>query len=169
MRSSGWGNPARVGDREGARVGAEQDVDAVHVQEVERGPAHRREDGLGVERLADSLVEGGESAGLLGELLGLEVARTLDGEAEMAADGLEEAQLRFVERRAGQRGDVEHAAARPVEGQRHAGVGHRLLQALRDRRHARAIDRVAGHLTVARREDLTAQALTEPLARVASR
>ena len=111
MRSSGWGSPARWATRERARVGAEQDVDAVHAQDLERRAAHRREHGLGVERLADALVEGGQGAGLLVvEPLGLEVARALDGEAELAADGLEEAQLVVVEGRA--------RAARPRSGRR---------------------------------------------------
>ena len=156
------GEPGQVGDGELARVRAEQDVDAVHVQDLERGASHRREHGLGVERLADALVEGGERAGLLVvEPLGLEVPRALDGEAELAAHRLEEAQLRVVERRAGRAATLRTPAARPVEGERHAGVGHRLVEARGDHRHARAVDGVAGLQPVARGEDLPAEALAE--------
>ena len=156
------GQTGQVRDVELARVRAEQDVDAVHAQDLERRPSHRGQHGLGVERLADALVEGGEGAGLLVvEPLGLEVARALDREAELAADGLEEAQLGFVEGRAGRGGHVEDAPARPVEDERHAGVRHRLLEPLGDRRHARAVGGVAGLHPVARGEDLPAEALAE--------
>jgi hypothetical protein len=105
---------------------------------------------------------GGERAGLLVvEPFGLEVARALDLEAELAADGLEEAQLGFVEGRAGRGGHVEDAPARPVEDERHAGVRHRLFEARGDHRHARAIGGVAGLQPVARGEDLPAEALAE--------
>ena len=44
----------------------------------------------------------------------------------------------------GRRGHVEDAAARAVEGERDAGVGHRLLEPVADHRHARALGGVPG-------------------------
>ena len=156
------GEPGQVGDGELPRVGAEQDVHAVHAQDLEGGAADRPQHRLGVERLADALVEGGEGAGLLVvEPLRLQVPGALDGDAELAAHRLEEAQLGVLERRAGSGRHVQDAAARPVERERHAGVGHGLLETGGDHRHARALGGVAGLGSVARGEDLPAEALAE--------
>ena len=79
------------------RVGAQQDVDAVDAQDLARGAAHRLQDGLEVQRPADGLVDRGQGPRLLvAEALGLEVPRPLHRQADLAAEGLEEAQLGLV-------------------------------------------------------------------------
>ena len=138
---------------------------AVDAHHAERRLADRLEHGLRVERLADALVERRERPRLLVvEPLGLQVLSALDREAELAAHRLEERELGGVEGGAGQRRHVQHAAARALERERHAGVRGRLLQALADHRHARALERVAGLPAAARGVHLAAQAFAEALA-----
>ncbi len=161
----GMSEAGQVADHELARVGSEQDVDAVDAHDTERRLANRLEHGLRVERLADALVERRERPRLLVvQALGLQVERPLDREAELAADGLEEQQLGGVERLAGKRRHVQHSAARALEHERHASVRGRLLQSLGDHRHARALLGVARLAAVAGGVHLAAQALAEPLA-----
>ena len=125
--------------------------------------AHRREHGLGVERPADALVEGGEGAGLLVvEPLGLEVPGALDGEAELAAHRLEEAQLvvRRTPRRAGRpRSGRRGSPRRSASGTQAWATGWS---------RPAAIVGMRGHSVVLRacmpwpeREDLPAEALAE--------
>ena len=158
-----------MGDVQLPRVGAEQDVHAVHPQDLEGGAAHRGEDGLGVERLADALVEGGEGAGLLVvEPLRLQVPRALDGDADLAAHRLEEAQLGLVEggpRRAPPRSGRPGSCRRTRGARWRARPAGRLVASP----EARAIIGIRGHSVVLRawppwpgREDLPAEALAEP-------
>jgi hypothetical protein len=78
-----------------------------------------------------------------------------------AADRFEKAELVVVEAAALRRGEVEDAAARAVEGERHRRVGDRLLEAVADRRHARTVGPVQRQAALARLEHPAAQALAE--------
>ena len=155
--------PCQVCHAEPLGARAEQDVDAVHVDDVEGRAADGSQHGLRVERLADALVEGRQRSRLLVvEALGLEMARALDRDADLAAHRLEEAELGIVEALAGQGGHVEDSAARPVEGERNARVRHRLLESIGDRRHAGALAAVQRLPALASGEHPSAEALPEP-------
>ncbi len=157
------GQTRQVGDAQSVRIRAEQDVHAIHAQDLERGAAHGLEHRLRVERLAaDALVERRQRACLLVvETLGLQVPGSLDRHADLATDRLQEAQLGLVEGAARRGRHVQDAAARAVEGERHAGVGDRRRDAGDDRRHARTVGPVEGLAGLAAVEDAAAQALAD--------
>jgi hypothetical protein len=162
LAQRGVAQPREVGHRHVARVGAEQDVDAVGTHHLERRAADRGQDRLGVERAADRLVDAGERTRLLvAQALEVERVRALDREAQLVAERVEKAQLVLGELQPRTAGDVEDTAARALEAQRDAGVGEGRREALHDVGHARALAGVAGLHPVAGREHLGAQALTE--------
>jgi hypothetical protein len=107
------------------------------------------------------LLRAASARSLVVEPLRLQVPGALDGQADLAADRLEEAQLGVLERLAGPGRDVEDAAALPVEGEGHARVGDGLLEPPGDHRHPRTLGGVSSLHSVARGEDLAAEALPE--------
>jgi hypothetical protein len=157
------GEPGEVGDVELARVRAEQDVDAVDLQDLERGAAHRLEDRLGVERLPDALVEGGEGAGLLVvEPLGLQVPRPSTATQSWRPTVSRKRSSASSKVAPGGAATLRTPRLAPLKARGTLAWATGLREPGPDHRHAGALGGVAGLEPVARGEDLPAQALAEP-------